>query len=175
MDYRSDYELLPENFAIATGVTVPQGGYRYGSFNSSYNVGQQHFLSGQVSTSFGSFYNGTRKALAFNNPYLALNRHVSFEPGLTLNWVDLPYGRFTSQLITNRTIITPTPRMLISSLMQYNAAAHSLSTSVRLNWEYQPSSQFFVVYSDGRDTIGSGIPTLLNRSFAVKITRLLRF
>jgi hypothetical protein len=49
------------------------------------------------------------------------------------------------------------------------------STSVRLNWEYQPSSQFFLVYSDGRDTLGSGVPDLLNRSFAAKITRLLRF
>jgi len=41
--------------------------------------------------------------------------------------------------------------------------------------EYQPSSQLFVVYSDGRDTLGTGVPDLLNRSFAVKITRLLRF
>ena len=65
--------------------------------------------------------------------------------------------------------------MLISSLVQYNAASHSLSSSVRLNWEYQPSSQFFVVYSDGRDTLGSGMPDLLNRSFAVKVTRLFRF
>ena len=56
-----------------------------------------------------------------------------------------------------------------------NGASHDLSTSVRLNWEYQPSSQFFVVYSDGRDTLGPGVPDLLNRSFAVKITRLLRF
>jgi hypothetical protein len=65
--------------------------------------------------------------------------------------------------------------MLISSLVQYNSASHALSTSVRLNWEYQPSSQFFVVYSDGRDTLGSGMLDLVNRSFAVKITRLLRF
>src|SRR5258705_6813647 len=175
MDYRTDYETLPKNFPTATGVTVPKGGYDYGSFNSSYTLGQQHFFSGQVSTSFGSFYLGTKKSLAFNNAYLALNRHISFEPGVTLNWVDLPYGNFTATLITNRTVVTPTPRMLISSLMQYNAAAHALSTTDCLNWEYQPSSQFFVVYSDGRDTLGRGLPELLNRSFALKITRLLRF
>jgi hypothetical protein len=175
MDYQTNYELLPKNFGIATGVTVPGGGYQYGSVNSSYTLGQQHFFSGQVSTSFGSFYHGTKKSLAFNNAYLALNRHLSFEPGVGLNWVDLPYGNFTTTLITNRTIITPTPRMLISSLIQYNAAQHALSTSARLNWEYQPSSQLFVVYSDGRDTLGLGVPDLLNRSFAVKITRLLRF
>src|SRR5258705_4655324 len=125
--------------------------------------------------SFGSFEDGTKKSLVFSNRSLALNRHVSFEPGVTLNWVDLPYGNFTATLITNRTIVTPTPRMLISSLIQYNAAQHALSTSVRLNWEYQPGSQFFFVYSDGRDTLGPGVPELLNRSFAVKVTRLLRF
>jgi hypothetical protein len=175
VDYRTDYELLPKDFAIATGVTVPKGGYQYGSFNSAYTFGQQHVFSGQVSASFGSFYKGTRRSLGFGNGYLAVTRRVAFEPGLTLNWVDLPYGTFTARLITNRTIVTPTPRMLISSLMQYNAAAHSLTASVRLNWEYQPGSQLFVVYSDGRDTLGSGLPVLLNRSFAVKITRLLRF
>ena len=175
MDYRTNYELLPEDFGIATGVIVPGGGHRYGSFNAAYNIGQQHFFSGQVSSSFGSFYEGTRKSLSFNNAYLAVNKHIAFEPGATLNWVDLPYGQFTARLLTNRTIVTPTPRMLISSLMQYNAAGHSLSTSVRLNWEYRPSSQFFLVYADGRDTLGRGMPTLLNRSFAVKITRLMRF
>ena len=92
-----------------------------------------------------------------------------------MNWVDLPYGAFTARLISNRTIITPSPRILISSLTQFNAAAHSLSTSVRLNWEYEPSSQLFVVYSDGRDTLAPGIPAVLNRSLAVKVTRLLRF
>ena len=132
-------------------------------------------LSGQVSTSVGSFYEGTKQVARLQQrvPRAQPSRRV--RTGLSLNWVDLPYGNFTARLITNRTIVTPTPRMLISSLMQYNAASHALSTSVRLNWEYQPSSQFFVVYSDGRDTLGAGMPDLLNRSFAVKITRLLRF
>ena len=65
--------------------------------------------------------------------------------------------------------------MLLSSLVQWNGASHTLSTSVRLNWEYRPSSQLFVVYSDGRTTVGPGWPDMVNRSFAVKVTRLLRF
>jgi hypothetical protein len=42
--------------------------------------------------------------------------------------------------------------MLISSLVQFNAASQSVSSSVGLNWEYQPSSQFFVAYGDGPAT-----------------------
>jgi hypothetical protein len=175
VDYTTDYELLPEDFNIATGVTVPRGGYEYRSFNTRYYLGQQRRVSGSVTTSIGTIYNGTKRSIGYNNAYVTINQHLSFEPGLTFNWVDLPDGTFISRLITTRTIVTPTPRMLISSLVQYNAASHSLSSSVRLNWEYQPSSQFFVVYSDGRDTLGGGMLDLMNRSFAVKITRLLRF
>ena len=32
-----------------------------------------------------------------------------------------------------------------------------------------------VVYSDGRNTLTSGYPDLLNRTLAIKATRLLRF
>ena len=63
----------------------------------------------------------------------------------------------------------------LSNLVQFNAASQTLSSSVRLRWEYTPGSEFFVVYSDGRSTLGTGMPELLNRSLAVKVTKLLRF
>jgi hypothetical protein len=46
---------------------------------------------------------------------------------------------------------------------------------VRLRWEYRPASEIFIVYDDGRSTRSSGYPDLLNRSLALKVTRLLRF
>ena len=47
--YRLDYELLPRNFAIARGVTVPRGGYTYRAVDTSYAFGQQRRLAGTVS------------------------------------------------------------------------------------------------------------------------------
>jgi len=35
LDYTRDYEYLPANFRIATGVTVPRGGYSYDNLNAS--------------------------------------------------------------------------------------------------------------------------------------------
>jgi hypothetical protein len=97
------------------------------------------------------------------------------EPSITIDWVQLPYGDFTARLISSRFTLTPSARMLISSLIQYNAGANSLSSSVRLRWEYTGGSELFVVYSDGRDTLSTGYPGLVNRSFIVKVTRLLRW
>jgi hypothetical protein len=65
--------------------------------------------------------------------------------------------------------------MQLSSLIQFNSSASSLASSIRYRWEYQPGSDLFVVYSDGRDTRFGGFPGLLNRTFAVKFTRLFRF
>ena len=44
------------------------------------------------------------------------------------------------------------PYMALSGLVQYNSTAKSLGSSLRFRWEYAPGSDFFVVYSDGRDT-----------------------
>ncbi len=66
--------------------------------------------------------------------------------------------------------------MILSSLVQYNASARSMTSSVRLRWEYRPGSELFLVYSDGRNLLATQTPTgLLNRSLALKVTRLLRY
>jgi hypothetical protein len=64
--------------------------------------------------------------------------------------------------------------MFVSALVQYVSASHAFSTNARLRWEYRPSSELFVVYSDGRDTTGTGYPSLVNRAFIIKITKLFR-
>ena len=70
---------------------------------------------------------------------------------------------------------TITPMLVVSGLMQFNSSSSSLSTNARLRWEYHPGSELFVVYNEGRDTLGPGRPDLQQRSFVVKINRLLRF
>jgi len=123
----------------------------------------------------GTFYGGDKKEANFASGRVALSPRVSVEPGLTMNWVDLPYGSFTNRLVTARGIFTPTPRTMISSLTQFNASDHTVSSSVRLRWEYVPGSEFFAVYSDGRNMADAPLPGLVNRSIAIKLTRLLRF
>ena len=87
----------------------------------------------------------------------------------------LPYGDFTARLVGSRFTVTPSARMQISSLVQFNVDAKTLTSSVRLRWEYTGGSELFVVYSDGRDTRSAGFPGLLNRTLAIKATRLFRF
>jgi hypothetical protein len=106
---------------------------------------------------------------------LGQQRKVSGTFGVTIDRVSLPYGDFTARLLSSRFTLTPSARMLVSSLLQHNPASNSLSSSVRLRWEYTGGSELFIVYSDGRNTLSPGFPDVLNRTFAIKATRLIRF
>jgi hypothetical protein len=68
-----------------------------------------------------------------------------------------------------------TPRAFVAALVQYNSSARSVSTNLRLRWEYRPGSELFVVFNDSRDTLAPGFPDLVNRAFIVKLAPLLRF
>ena len=65
--------------------------------------------------------------------------------------------------------------MFVSGLFQYSSGTETLSTNLRLRWEYSPGSELFVVYTDERTTVGPRSPALANRVFVVKFNRLLRF
>ncbi len=175
LDYTHDFEFLPRSFQIAPAVIVPIGGYDYDTVRMTYELGQQRSVSGRVSVATGTFYDGHKREANFTSGRVALTARVSIEPGVTTNWIDLPQGSFTNRLLTARGIFTPSPRMLISSLVQYNASDDTVSSSVRLRWEYVPGSELFFVYSDGRNTSEAPVPGLVNRSVAIKLTRLLRF
>jgi hypothetical protein len=173
-EYSREYELLPSRFPISPGVVVPAGGYGYETSRATYVLGQQRKVSGRLSAAAGTLYDGSKLEVTYSGR-LGLAPQFSMEPGVTLDWVHLPFGNFNERLLSSRFTMTPSARMLVSSLVQYNAGAGSLSSSIRLRWEYTGGSELFVVYSDGRNSTGPGFPALLNRTFAIKATRLVRF
>ncbi|MGD9905029.1 MAG: DUF5916 domain-containing protein [Vicinamibacterales bacterium] len=173
-EYTREYERLPDRFAIAPGVLVPAGGYTATTGRISYGLGQQRRISGRLSAATGTLYGGTRTEFAYSGRWGVVPR-FSIEPAVAVNVVDLPYGEFTARLVSTRFTVTPTARMLLSSLVQVNVDQRTTSASLRLRWEYTGGSELFVVYSDGRDSRARGVPVLVNRTLAVKATRLFRY
>ena len=182
--YTRSYEFLERPFPIASDVTIPVGGYRFQDVQMSFTLGQQRRFFGTLSGQHGSFYNGTKRSVQFGigggsrGARLELTPQLSVEPNFSINWIDLPEGRFTTQLVTTRTTYTVTPLMFVSALLQYNSSNDSLSTNLRLRWEYSPGSELFVVYNENRDTDPlrpNRFSEFRNRAFVVKVTRLFRF
>ena len=162
--------------ALDTGHLAPYtGGYGTDTVRASFTLGQQRVASGSWSVGHSQFYGGHRWSYGYSNGRVKLHPQLAVEPGISVNQVTTPFGDFTTQLYSSRVTYTVTPLMFVSGLVQYNSARNSLSTNVRLRWEYQPGSELFVVYNEGRDTGVSGLPDLQNRALVVKVNRLFRF
>jgi hypothetical protein len=168
-----EYELLLRPATIA-GARVSEGAYRFSSAQASYNLGQQRRVSGSVSLQRGAFYDGTITAVGFTGARVTVTTQLSVEPTISINHIELPGRSVTTKLLRARTDYTFSPRMFAGALIQYSSSDRALSSNMRFRWEYRPGSEFFLVYTDERDTLGSA-NVLKNRAFVIKINRLLRF
>ena len=174
VEYFRNYEYLAQPFTVAAGVAVPVGEHRFQELLASYALGPQRTVSGTLTFRRGGFYTGDRTQIGYAGR-VKLNAQLAVEPRASVDWVDLPQGHFRITLLGLRPTYTMTPRMFVSALVQYNSGTRTLETNARWRWEYEPGSDLFVVYSDGRETSRRGFPELLNRGIAVKLTRFLRF
>jgi hypothetical protein len=167
------HEFLPQAFAIQ-GVRIPPGGYDFTTGVASYTAGQQHRISGKFSAEAGGFYGGNRKTLAYLGR-VEISSRLGIEPNISQNWIDVPQGKFTTTLLGARATLTINPRMFVAALVQYTSGSSSLSSNVRLRWEYRPGSELFLVYTEGRSTLPVRGTDLQSRGVVLKFNRLFRF
>ena len=156
-------------------MTIPVGGYDWQNVRLSFNSRPQRPAAANLAFEYGTFYNGHRTAWSISRGRVAVTPRFALEPTYSLNKVDLVQGSFTAHLAGSRVIVTMSPRMFASTLVQYNSGSHAMTANVRFRWEYQPGSELFIVYNDERDTRARAFPGLMTRSFMVKINRLFRF
>ncbi len=174
VEYTDSFEGLQEEFQIADDVVLPVGGYSFRDVRTEYELGPQRRVAGRLIFSRGSFFSGTRTEVGYQGRIVILPQ-LAIEPRISVNDVHLPKGPFTTTLVSTRTSFSFSPRMFLAVLLQFNSSDDALDSNIRFRWEYEPGSDLFVVYSDGRDTGFDGFPRLQNRSFVVKFTRLFRF
>lgn len=167
------HESLRDAFVIED-VPIPSGSYSFNRAAISYTAGQQYKLSGTTKAELGGFFGGERQTIEFSGR-LELTPQLGIEPNISVNWVSLPEGRFTTTLLGSRTTFTMTPRMFVSALVQYSSADKALTTNLRFRWEYIPGSELFVVYSEGRSTFPPRGTELETRGLVFKVNRLFRF
>lgn len=178
MEANANYDLLVTPFSPSSGVVIPMGGYHYADARLSYSLGQQRRFSGNASFQFGDYYNGTIRTVSFSQGRVSILKQLSVEPRVSISRVELPTATFTTKLLSARTDYGFSPRMFASALLQYSSTDRTFSSNVRFRWEYKPGSEFFLVWTDERNTNPLDpreTLALRNRAFVVKMTRLFRF
>lgn len=169
------YEDHPETaFRLGGGITILPGAYRYDQGTISWQLGSQRKITGTISANTGEYYGGTQNGVSYNGR-VEITKQLAVEPRVGLTWLEFPQGSVLTQLFSTRTTFAMTPRMFVAAFLQYNSTANVVGLNTRFRWEYKPGSDFFLVYSEGRNTSVPGFPELSNRQLAAKFTRFFRF
>jgi len=173
-----NYELLSQPFSPAPSVTLPVGGYGFSDAEVGYSIGQQRRVNGQVSIKHGGYFSGEITSISFRQGRIAVLPQMSVEPSVSFNWIDTPQGSFRTDLAVTRVNYAFNPRMFFGGLVQYNSANDTVSSNLRLRWEYSPGSEFFIVYTEEYTTDPlrpNRMTDLRNRGLVIKFNRLFRF
>ena len=177
-EFNHGYDVLLRPFRIAPNVTVPVGAYDTNTVRTSYTIGPQKRYNFSGSYEYGGLYGGNQHVFGLSSARLAVTPKLAVEPAISINRIDLPYGTFTTQLYRTRATYTFTPRIFASAFVQYNSTNSTFSTNLRLRWEYEPGSEFFVVYTNDQNMnplTPNRSSEMLNRAFVFKFNKLFRF
>lgn len=166
-------EAVVRSFEIYPGVTVPAGTYDHTEAQLVLQSNQGAPVYGRVQVMRGGFFGGKRLAV---NPTLRVRVGEAFNTELAWerNDIELPTGRFTTNLSRLRVSYSFSPRAFVQSLIQYNDRANTWSSNFRFGWLQQANTGIFVVYTDSHliDDDRSFVPRGTGRSFIVKISRM---
>jgi len=141
--YNDDQEYLQTPFTIAPGITLPISQYHFDAIRTGYSLGPQRKFSGTISAQYGNFYDGRKASVTLASGRANIARRLSFQPTLSFDDVKLAEGRFQNRLAGSRITYALTPMAFLSALVQYNSTSHSVTSNVRLRWEYKPGSELF--------------------------------
>ena len=163
--YTDSFEFLEEPFRLRPDVTISPGAYDFSTVELRFDSFPRSHRRLNLAYATGGFWDGERDTLTLGASY-RINKHLDVSGDYQVNWVDLPQSRFTTHLLASRVQVAFRTDVVLMSLFQYNDDTGQLSSNVRFNWIPRPGSDFFVVYNELDEVLGSvGVQ---NRSLSVK-------
>ena len=164
-------------------MVIPPGLYHWTQVNFNYIGNASARLYPTFYLRNGGFYDGDYRAFTSS-----LNGRIGAAFQVSVGWnrdvVDLPGGKFTTNLIPIRVNYSFTPLRRLEALIQYNSQTASVSSNIRLVMLDRSGTGLFVVYNDLRNTAnldrfddetGFLVPNVMGRSLIIKYTRLFDF
>jgi hypothetical protein len=123
--------------------------YRWASVSAAYQSNPRRLFTYQLSSTYGGFYNGTNFNLSGELGY-------RYQPygniALRFDFNDLQladgYGNEQLFLIGPRIDLTFSDELFLTTFIQYNNLLDNINLNARLQWRYQPASDFFLVYTE---------------------------
>jgi hypothetical protein len=146
-NYIPQYEYLAAPFAIAPGVVIPPGSYRFTRYRIEAQSSPHRPVQAGSTTRFGGFYNGT--LTQWQNYVKWTSPKGKFQFGVTTvnNYGRLKEGSFVQRLWQLQSAYSVSPNLALTSFIQYDTDSQNLGSNTRLRWTVKPGNDIFIVWN----------------------------
>jgi hypothetical protein len=162
------YLFFPFDPSGTNSTPLPIGNYYYKQINASYTSNFRKTFSYSASTSYGSYFTGSKSTSVAEinyrwQPYAAFSLRGEY------NQIILPEPYKSANLVLVGTTIelTFTNNLFFTTFLQYNTQANNMNINSRLQWRFKPMSDLFIVYTENYATQTIGIK---NRALVIKLS-----
>lgn len=150
---RGSFESVREPFPIGD-LFVEPGEYWFWEPEISLKLPRGALFRGDFLASAGSFYGGTRVALALD-PTWTVSRYLELGPGYELNKLDFDDRdeATTTHLARMRVQLALNTRLSLATFLQYNSTIDLTSINARFRYHFSEGTDLWIVYDEGINMI----------------------
>ena len=177
--HNRNFERLEVPFEVYPGVFIPIGRYQFNELIANFGTDPSAtvFISGNAAK--GDFYSGTIRTLSARGG-VRRGKNLTWTGSWVRNFIDLPAGKFNTDLLGLRFNWSFTPKSFLQTFSQYNTVTNQIGHNIRLGLLSTSSTGFFVVYNTATTTRGFLDPhdierRTLSRALFVKFSYLLDY
>ncbi len=144
--FNRNFERLDKPFEVFPGILIRPGRYAYNEVVLNYGTDPTATLFALGNFSVGRFYGGDIRTINFSGG-VRKGRNITWTGSYLRNFIRLPEGSFTTDLVGFRFNWSFTPKSYIQSFTQYNSVTGQVGSNVRLALLSTSSTGFFLVYN----------------------------
>jgi hypothetical protein len=144
-------EGFREPFEIIEGITISEGEYWYNQMEIQAGTFSGRTWSVSTKTKWGEFLTGKGTEIEWELSWRA-SRYLKIGANYEKNLIDLPEGRFDTDLIGNRIEYAVNPNQFGSLFSQWNSEDEEAILNFRLHWIPIIGADFFFIVNQAYDT-----------------------
>jgi hypothetical protein len=137
-------ELLVDDFEIISGVTIPAGRYKFVRKRFIVSSSTSRPLAFSLRFEGGSFYDGERFDTVAGITWKP-GRHFFLDLDYTTNEIDVPDGKFTTQLLALKASIALNSRWSWINTLQHDNLSDRLGVNSRLRFSPRDGQEAYLV------------------------------
>ena len=177
--HNRNFERLDVPFEVYPGVFVPIGRYQFNELIANFGTDPSATVFIRGNAAKGDFYNGTIRTLSARGG-VRRGKNLTWTGSWVRNFIDLPAGKFNTDLVGLRFNWSFTPKSFLQTFSQYNTVTNQIGHNIRLGLLSTSSTGFFVVYNTATTTRDFLDPhdierRTLSRALFVKFSYLLDY